>query len=71
MNWTTLLLDQLTFHWDHQVRPGLADLTDDEYYREPVPGMGSVRGPRLAAPWPPGVATWWPTSSSRNRRRCH
>ncbi|MCB0997763.1 MAG: DinB family protein [Acidimicrobiales bacterium] len=48
MNWTTLLLDQLTFHWDHQVRPGLADLTDDEYHWEPVPGMWGIR-PRAEA----------------------
>ena len=48
MDWTTQLLEQLTFHWDHQVRPGLADLTDDEYLWEPVPGMWSIR-PRAEA----------------------
>lgn len=48
MNWTALLLDQLTFRWDHQARPGLADLTDDEYFWEPVPGMWSIR-PRAEA----------------------
>ncbi len=43
MDWTELLLEQLTFHWDHQVRPGLEDLTDDEYLWEPVAGMWSIR----------------------------
>lgn len=31
-----LLRDQLTFHWDHQARPRLDGLTDDEYLWEPV-----------------------------------
>ena len=48
MNWTTQLLEQLTFHWDHQVRPGLDDLTDDEYFWEPVPNAWSIR-PRSEA----------------------
>ena len=43
MDWTTLLLEQLTFHWDHQVRPGLDGLTDDEYLWEPVADMWSIR----------------------------
>lgn len=48
MNWTTQLLDQLTVHWEHQVRPGLDDLTDAEYLWEPVPGAWSIR-PRADA----------------------
>ena len=48
MDWNTLLLDQLTFHWDHQVRPALDDLTDEEYLWEPVAGMWSIR-PRAQA----------------------
>jgi hypothetical protein len=36
-------LEQLTWHWDHQLWPGLAGLTDDEYLWEPVPGCWSVR----------------------------
>lgn len=48
MDWTTQLLEQLTFHWDHQVRPGLEGLTDDEYFWEPVPGAWSIR-PRAEA----------------------
>ena len=48
MDWTTLLLDQLTFHWEHQARPGLEGLTDAEYLWEPVPGAWSIR-PRADA----------------------
>ncbi len=48
LDWTTHLLEQLTFHWDHQVRPALDDLTDDEYYWEPAPGAWSIR-PRAEA----------------------
>lgn len=43
MDWTQQLLDQLTFHWEHQARPRLDGLTDDEYRWEPVPGAWSVR----------------------------
>ncbi len=43
MDWTSQLLEQLTFHWDHQVRPRLVGLTDDEYRWEPVPGAWSIR----------------------------
>jgi hypothetical protein len=48
IDWPTTLLEQLTWHWDHQVRPGLADLTDAEYLWEPVPGAWSIR-PRAEA----------------------
>ena len=48
MDWTAQLLEQLTFHWDNQVRPGLATLTDEEYLWEPVPGAWSIR-PRAEA----------------------
>ena len=51
MDLTSLLLEQLTFHWDHQVRPGLDDLTDAEYLWEPVPGCWSIR-PRAEARTP-------------------
>lgn len=37
-DYASLLLDQLTFHWDHQLRPRLDGLTDQEYFWEPVPG---------------------------------
>jgi hypothetical protein len=43
IDWTGQLLEQLTWHWDHHVRPRLDGLTDDEYLCEPVPGMWSIR----------------------------
>ena len=43
MDWTTQLLAQLTWHWDHQVRAGLDGLTDEEYLWEPGPGAWSIR----------------------------
>jgi hypothetical protein len=43
IDWNDLLLSQLTWHWDHQLRPGLEGLTDDELLWEPVAGMWSVR----------------------------
>jgi hypothetical protein len=48
MNWTSELLEQLTFHWDNQARPRLDGLSDDEYLWEPVPGAWSIR-PRAEA----------------------
>lgn len=46
--WNPLLLDQLEWHWTHQLRPRLEGLTDAEYLWEPVPSW-SLR-PRGAAP---------------------
>lgn len=43
LDWNAVLLDQLTWHWDNQVRPRLAGLTDEEYFWEPVAGCWSVR----------------------------
>jgi len=48
MDWTTQLLDQLTFHWENQARPRLDGLTDEEYLWEPVPDAWSLR-PRAEA----------------------
>jgi hypothetical protein len=42
-NWTERLTDQLAWHWEHHLRPGLDGLTDDEYLWEPVPGCWSLR----------------------------
>jgi hypothetical protein len=66
MDWTTLLLDQLEWHWRGQLRPRLHGLTDEEYLWEPAPGAWSVR-PRddgtaaidftYPAPDPPPVTT--------------
>ncbi|MFA1540081.1 DinB family protein [Actinomadura monticuli] len=43
MDWNARLREQLTWHWDHQLRDRLAGLTDDEYFWEPVPGCWNVR----------------------------
>jgi len=37
------LVDQLEWHWTHQLRPRLEGLTDDEYFWEPVAGCWNVR----------------------------
>lgn len=42
MTTNALLREQLTFHWEHQVRPRLTGLTDDEYLWEPVPGSWNL-----------------------------
>lgn len=59
MDWTTLLLEQLTTHWDLQARPRLEGLTDDEYFWEPAPGAWSIR-PRGEArtPMAAGAGAW-------------
>ena len=49
--WTELLLDQLDWHWQHQLRPRLDGLTDEEYFWEPVPGCWNIR-PRGASSAP-------------------
>jgi hypothetical protein len=40
------LVDQVDWHWAHQLRPRFDGLTDGEYFREPVPDCWSsgVRG---------------------------
>jgi hypothetical protein len=43
IDWTTVLADQLDWHWQHHLRPRLDGLTDDEYFWEPVPGCWSLR----------------------------
>lgn len=48
MDWTQQLLEQLTFHWEHQARPRLDGLTDHEYHWEPAPGAWGIR-PRAEA----------------------
>ncbi|SHT78622.1 DinB superfamily [Mycobacteroides abscessus subsp. abscessus] len=39
---TEELADQLDWHWQHQLRPRLEGLTDDEYLWEPVPGCWTL-----------------------------
>jgi hypothetical protein len=43
LDWNAQLLDQLDWHWQHQLRPRLEGLTDVEYLWEPVPGSWNVR----------------------------
>lgn len=43
LTWNGLLLDQLDWHWQRQLRPRLEGLTDDEYLWEPVDGSWNVR----------------------------
>jgi hypothetical protein len=38
VDFTHELADQLDWHWQHHLRPGLEGLTDEEYLWEPVPG---------------------------------
>ena len=42
-DYPALLLEQLDVHWQHQLRPRLDGLTDEEYLWEPVPGCWNVR----------------------------
>jgi DinB superfamily len=39
---TTLLADQLDYHWANQLRPRLEHLTDEEYFWQPVPDCWTV-----------------------------
>jgi hypothetical protein len=43
INWTGQLLEQLQWHWNGQLRPRLAGLTDDEYRWEPAQPAWNVR----------------------------
>ena len=42
MDWNAELVDQLESHWQHQLRPRLDGLTDDEYFWQPVPGCWTI-----------------------------
>jgi hypothetical protein len=39
---TNQLADQLDWHWTNQLRPRLDDLTDEEYFWQPVPDCWTV-----------------------------
>lgn len=43
VDWNTELVSQLEWHWDNQLRPRLAGLTDAEYFWEPVPDCWNLR----------------------------
>ncbi len=42
LDWNAELLDQLEWHWQHQLRPRLDGLTDAEYFWQPVPGCWTI-----------------------------
>ena len=42
-DWAELVPEQLDWHWQQNLRPRFAGLTDDEYFWEPVPNCWSVR----------------------------
>jgi len=42
IDWNRDLLDQLEFAWNHQFLPRMEGLTDEEYFREPVPDCWTV-----------------------------
>jgi len=51
IDWNTELVDQLDWHWQHQLRPRLTGLTDAEYFWQPVPGCWTLsRRGESAAP---------------------
>jgi hypothetical protein len=43
VDWQQEISEQLSWHWDHQLRPRLVGLTDAEYFWEPAPDTWSVR----------------------------
>lgn len=56
IDWNAELLDQLEWHWEHQLRPRLDGLTDDEYFWQPVPGCWTLtRRAESTAPMPLGA----------------
>jgi len=56
VDWNAELVDQLEWHWQHQLRPRLDGLTDDEYYWQPVAGCWTLsRRGHSSAPTSIGV----------------
>jgi len=53
MTWTTLLADQLDWHWRGALRPRLDGLTDDEYLWQPVPACWTVHTDSVDFTYPP------------------
>jgi hypothetical protein len=43
IDWNASLVDQLGWHWQHQMRPRLDGMADEEYFWESVAGCWSVR----------------------------
>lgn len=42
-DWPQRLIDQPDWHWQRQLRPRLAGLTDEEYFWEPLVGCWNIR----------------------------
>ena len=42
VDWNAEVVDQLESHWEHQLRPRLVGLTDDEYFWRPVADCWSI-----------------------------
>ena len=42
IDWNAELVDQLESHWQHQLRPRLDGLTEDEFRWQPVPGCWTI-----------------------------
>ncbi len=51
LDWPHEIGDQLSWHWQQQLRPRLDGLTDQEYFWEPAPDTWNVR-PRGRSPAP-------------------
>ncbi|MGA8246065.1 MAG: DinB family protein [Nocardioides sp.] len=51
VDWNAELAAQLTWHWEHLLRPRLAGLSDEEYLWEPVPGCWSLRRRGIPTSW--------------------
>jgi hypothetical protein len=56
-DWASHLAEQLSWHWEAQLRLRLAGLTDEEYFWEPVPDCWSIRRQRAVAPGESGAWT--------------
>ena len=54
-DWAPHLAEQLSWHWEAQLRPRLGELTDEEYFWEPVPGCWSLRRDAAVAADLPGA----------------
>jgi hypothetical protein len=42
IDWNAEVVDQLESHWQHQLRPRLDGLSDDEYFWQPVPDCWTI-----------------------------
>jgi hypothetical protein len=52
LDWNPMLLEQLTWHWEQQLRPRLEGMMDEEYFWEPVDGACNVRPRGGTSPTP-------------------